>query len=66
MTLFNFPTFLPLGRRYPLGVVPAPISDMGPLSPVRAGGELLRAGLLLLALAVLAAGAGELCAWLMR
>ena len=68
MTLFNFPAFLPLGRRYPLGVVPAPISDMGPLGPVRAGGELLRAGLLLPALAVLedvlAAGAGELSAWL--
>jgi hypothetical protein len=68
MTLFNFPTFLPLGRRYPLGVVPAPISDMGPLGPVRAGGELLAAGLLLLVLAVfedlLAAGAGELSAWL--
>jgi hypothetical protein len=70
MTLFNFPTFLPLGRRYPLGVVPAPISDMGPLGPVRVGGELLGAVPLLPALAalddVLAAGAGEFCAWLVR
>ena len=64
MTLFNFPTFLPLGRRYPLGVVPAPISDMGPLGPVRVGGELLGAGLLLPPVAVRAAGAGELSAWL--
>jgi hypothetical protein len=70
MTLFNFPTFLPLGLRYPLGVLPAPISDIGPVGPVRHGGELLAAGLPLPALAVLedvlAAGAGELCAWLVR
>jgi hypothetical protein len=40
------------------------------VGPVRRGGELLAAGLLLPALAVfedvLAAGAGELCAWLVR
>jgi len=53
---------------YPLGVVPAPISDMGPLGPVRGCGVLLDGGLLPLALLVLegalAAGAGELPAWL--
>ena len=68
MTLFNFLPSCPWGRRYPLGVVPAPISDMGPLGPVRVGGELLGAGLLLPPVAVLedvgAAGAGELSAWL--
>jgi hypothetical protein len=68
MTLFNVPTFLPVGLCYPLGVVPAPISDMGPLGPVRACGALLAAGLLAPALlvleAALAAGAGELSAWL--
>jgi hypothetical protein len=41
---------------------------MGPLGPVRVGGELLGAGLLLPPVAVLedvgAAGAGELSAWL--
>jgi hypothetical protein len=56
------------GPGYPLGVVPAPISDMGPLGPVRACGALLAAGLLAPALfvreAALAAGAGELSAWL--
>ena len=70
-----------LWLRYPLGVVPAPISDIGPLGPVRVCGELLGAGLLpppplpLLAAALppppllvleetLAAGVGELSAWL--
>jgi hypothetical protein len=68
MTLFNVPTFLPFGLRYPLGVVPAPISDIGPLGPVRVCAELLGAGPLpppLLALEEgLVAGAGELSAWL--
>ena len=46
MALFNVPTFLPVGFGYPLGVVPAPISDIGPLGPVRVCGELLGAGVL--------------------
>jgi hypothetical protein len=57
---------------YPLGVVPAPISDIGPVGPVRAGGGLLATKLLAL-LPVLEeelpvpakdgwAGAGELAA----
>jgi hypothetical protein len=61
-------TFLPVGFVYPLGVVPAPISDMGPVGPVRAAGVLLVAGLLPPALLVLAeelaASAGELSGWL--
>lgn len=57
------------GFRYPLGVVPAPISEMGPLGPVRAGGELLAGALLappvpVLEEGALAARAGELSAWL--
>ena len=55
------------GLRYPLGVVPAPISDIGPLGPVRGGGELFDAVLplpLLVLDAALAAGAGELSVWL--
>jgi hypothetical protein len=43
---------------------------MGPVGPVRVGGELLAPGLLAPAMAVLedvlAAGAGELSAWLVR
>jgi len=31
---------------YPLGVVPAPISDIGPVGPVRAGAALLATELL--------------------
>jgi hypothetical protein len=44
--LFNVPTFVLVG--YPLGVVPAPISDIGPVGPVRAGGGLLATELLTL------------------
>jgi hypothetical protein len=70
MALFNVPTFVLVG--YPLGVVPAPISDIGPVGPVRAGGGLLATELLAPPpaleeeLPVLAkdgcAGAGELAA----
>jgi hypothetical protein len=70
MALFNVPTFVVGG--YPLGVVPAPISDIGPVGPVRAGGGLLATELLAPPpaleeeLPVLAkdgcAGAGELAA----
>jgi hypothetical protein len=71
MALVNVPTFVLVG--YPLGVVPAPISDIGPVGPVRAGGGLLATELLAPPpaleeeeLTVLAkdgwAGAGELAA----
>ena len=70
MALVNVPTFVIVG--YPLGVVPAPISDIGPVGPVRAGGGLLATELLAPPpvleeeLPVLAkdgwAGAGELAA----
>ena len=64
----SLPTCLWL--RYPLGVVPAPISDIGPLGPVRVCGGLLAAGLLPPPLLVLeetlAAGVGELSAWVVN
>jgi hypothetical protein len=44
VALFNVPTFVLVG--YPLGVVPAPISDIGPVGRVRAGGGLLATKLL--------------------
>ena len=68
MNLFKCPYLPARGLGYPLGVVPAPIRDMGPLGPVRARGELLGATLLPLPLLVLeealVAGAGEVSAWL--
>lgn len=44
------------GRGHPLGVVPAPISDIGPLGPVRGCCELPGGGLLPPPLLVLAGG----------